>query len=79
MTWRGYDNYEEVTVGLSDLTVKFLEIKTKLGYSEPDARTRALADCRMIINSPLMITNILAKGVTEIRCVTLDDDPRYER
>ena len=63
MTWTGYGSYEEVTAGLSDLTVKFLEMTTKLGYSEPDARTRALADCRMIINSPLMITNILAKGV----------------
>ncbi len=52
--WTEYGSYEEATVGLSNLTVKFREIKTKLGYSEPDATTRALTDCRMIINTVIL-------------------------
>ena len=55
-------SYKEVAERLDALCQKFDEINSSGGYSEQDARYRALKEGRQITNAFFMIVNILSAG-----------------
>lgn len=62
MVSSGPKSYRECAQRLSVLINRFVEIKTRMGYSEKDARGRALEEFKAVGNGSLMIVSIMSAG-----------------